>query len=204
MIEEYLKKQKTRLAALRAEMEKLPSGDYVLELGCGHGHFLSALAERDKNAGIERNYIGVDKKTDRLRRGKKKSDRAGVPIHWIKADVADVLQLWPTTAENKKIKEIFVLFPDPWPKKKQMKHRFVNQEFLSALGKIVGSGSRFYFRSDHKGYCAAVRELLGKSADWQIDENIPWPRDMPTTVFEGYHRVYENIAARRKPYANAR
>lgn len=193
MLEEFKRIRKKTLEELRVHLETLPAGDYVLELGCGHGHFLTAYAEILKKKDMIY-FVGVDKKHDRLVRAKRKSDRAELGISWIRASVEDVLALWPS---SRKIREIFVLFPDPWPKTKQNKHRFVNVEFFKKLSIIAAPEARFYFRSDYAPYCREVRELLRDSAEWKINLSAKWPEGLPTTVFEGHHPIYESIVAQK-------
>jgi tRNA (guanine-N7-)-methyltransferase len=186
---EYPEEHKKQLQRLTALLNELPVGDYVLELGCGHGHFLSALAVLEKGA---RNYVGVDKKHDRLARGQKKSDRIGMKVHWIWGSAGDVLDCWP---ENRIVRDCFVLFPDPWPKKRHWKHRFVNAAFLSSLARIWAPRSRLFFRTDHEGYFSDVWQLISESSLWQIDPVVQWPGPLPQTVFEEHHPRFDSLIA---------
>jgi tRNA (guanine-N7-)-methyltransferase len=192
---EYAQRREEQLRELKARMEALPAGDYVLELGCGHGHFLTELAKRDKGAGAIRNYAAVDKNPKRIARAKKKSERAGLDIHWINARVEDVIDLWPA---GRGVAEVFVLFPDPWPKSRHAKNRFVNVELSEKLAKLAPRGGKFYFRSDHLPYCAEVRELFAKSKEWEIDDKARWPTGLSATVFEEYHPEYGELIATRR------
>lgn len=192
--EDFQKLRDKTKAALRGELDKLPMGDYVLELGCGHGHFLTALAARHKETGVKRSYVGVDKKSERLQKGRQKSQRAGVEIFWTRGSVEDVLELWP---QGRTIREVFVLFPDPWPKSKQLKHRFMNAELLESISTKVAAGGLFHFRSDAFDYCDDVRALLAANKAWRLDDEAKWPEGLPATVFEGHHPVFGSLIAVR-------
>ena len=192
---EYIARRQAELQALKTPMETLPEGVCVLELGCGHGHFLTAYATKRVEEGARLGFVGVDKNPERIERAHKKSERAAVPINWLNAQIEDVLSLWP---ERCRIAEVFVLFPDPWPKLKQQKHRFVNEGLLEELSRRVSPGAHFYFRTDHEGYFAAVEELLAGSKKWQRTSEEAWPQGLPSTVFEGHHPRYQSLIAALK------
>ena len=55
--------------------------------------------------------------------------------------------------------KIFILFPDPWPKKRHMKRRLISKSFLSTLFKICNDESKIIISSDDVNY---VNEILYK------------------------------------------
>lgn len=190
---EYRRRRADERQALAETLEKLPEGQTTLELGCGHGHFLTALAEKSAADKKQMNWVGVDKNRERIERAQKKTQRAGLQVHWINAQVEDVLELWPA---DRKLSEVFILFPDPWPKAKHHKHRFVNEQLLGALAPKMAAGGRLYFRTDNEEYFAQGRALIEAHSRWEIDTQATWPEGLPATIFEGHHPVYQSVIAR--------
>ncbi len=195
MRESYAVYRQGVLLSLKERLESFPLGKYALELGCGHGHFLTAWAARAQAEGRELHFVGVDKNPARLERAAKKSAAAKLSVEWVEARVADVLSLWP---QGRALEEIWVLFPDPWPREKQWKHRFVNADFLQALAAKAPPQGRFYFRTDHGGYFEEVERLLRESPLWREAPELSWPEGLPETVFEGHHPVFSSLLAVRR------
>jgi tRNA (guanine-N7-)-methyltransferase len=88
----------------------LPDRAFVWELGCGHGHFLTAYAA----AHPDQLCLGVDLSGERVARAQRKQHRAQLEnLYFLRADARLFLEALPPTA---KCSAIYVLFPDPWPK----------------------------------------------------------------------------------------
>ena len=82
----------------------------MLEIGAGHGHFLTAYAA----AHPERTCVGLDIIAERVERANRKKNRARLDnLHFLHASAEDFLASLP---ENVRFADVFVLFPDPWPK----------------------------------------------------------------------------------------
>jgi tRNA (guanine-N7-)-methyltransferase len=184
----------SRLADLRAQLAPLlqTTLPVTLEIGSGHGHYLTAYAE----AHPERFCIGIDLIGDRLERSARKSNRAGLKnVAWLHADVRLFLEALP--AETR-LAEVFLLFSDPWPKRRHWKNRVLQPEFLTALAARAGEGARFCFRTDHAPYFAQARGFVGEHADWSLAADEPWPFEL-ATVFQLRADGHQSFIARRRP-----
>ena len=182
----------SRLADLRAQLAPLlrTTLPVTLEIGSGHGHYLTAYAE----AHPERFCIGIDLIGDRLDRSRRKSDRAGLKnIAWLHADVRLFLEALP--AETR-LAEIFLLFSDPWPKRRHWKNRVLQPEFLTALAARAGEGARFCFRTDHAPYFAQASEFIREHPEWRLAPEEPWPFEL-ATVFQLRADGHQSFIARR-------
>lgn len=190
--QEYRQRRLDERAEVTAALQNLPAGNYVLELGCGHGHFLTALAKKyaDEKRGLH--FAAVDKNAERIERAQRKTDREGLEVLWLNAKVEDVVELWP---ERCRLAQVFVLFPDPWPKERHHKHRFFNKTLLDALAPKMTREGRLYFRTDNEDYFAVGMALLKAHKNWAIDTQASWPEGLPATVFEGHHPVYQSVVA---------
>jgi len=83
----------------------------------------------------------------------------------------------------------FVLFPDPWPKKRHAYRRFVGPENLDRLARVLAPGAILRVASDHPGYVVwALRHLQAHpSFDWLAERADDWrirPDDWPPTRYE--------------------
>lgn len=166
------------------------TGPITLEIGCGHGHFMAAYAAAHR----DERCLAIDIIRDRLERAQRKTDRAGLTnVAFLRAEARMLIDNLPDALQ---LKRIFVLFPDPWPKRRHHKNRLLQAEFLSALAQHGTPDVRLYFRTDHDPYFAEVTELLREHPDWRcVDE--PWPFEQ-TTVFQNRAPGYQScIAARR-------
>ena len=64
------------------------------------------------------------------------------------------------------LSKVFLLFPDPWPKKKHLKRRILNPNFLNILNHLMLEGGEFRFSSDDASYSRLVVELASLREDF--------------------------------------
>ena len=96
-------------------------------------------------------------------------------------------------------KKIFILFPDPWPKKKHKKRRLINEEFIKNLDKITLKHSEILIATDDEDYSNQILKsfskqnffkLLLKTSDNQIFEDY---KIYPTKYFRKAKRENRRI-----------
>lgn len=129
------------LASLFAETRPLD-----VELGCGDATFLVNYAKRHP----ERNFIGVERLLGRIRKLDRKGRRAGLAnLRGVRIESAYFLQylLPPHSAAV-----LHVYFPDPWPKRKHLKKRLVNERFPEMAQRALAPGGVVYLRTDNRNY----------------------------------------------------
>jgi tRNA (guanine-N7-)-methyltransferase len=190
----YLERVATRRAELSAEITRLlpTQRSIVWEVGSGHGHFLVRYAAEHP----EKFCVGVDLITDRLERGDRKRNRAALGnCHFIRAEAREFLNALPPQV---KFEEVWVLFPDPWPKARHNKNRLLKPPFFEAIGARSAPGARFFFRTDHADYFEEVLRFFGKGEipTWAIDANAQWPLEQQT-VFQARAPSYQSLVAVR-------
>lgn len=189
---EFLARITERRAALRAELAALLPANQAItwEIGSGHGHFLVQYAQ----AFPEKFCVGVDIIRDRLNRSGKKRDRAKLTnCHFVQAEAREFFDALPPGVT---LQEIWVLFPDPWPKKRHHKNRILQAEFFGRLAGRTEEGVRLYFRTDHAGYFSAVTALIPELKTWRADPAAPWPLEQET-VFQARAPAYQSLVAVR-------
>jgi tRNA (guanine-N7-)-methyltransferase len=189
----YLARMAERRESLRAEVARLLSAQphFVWEIGCGHGHFLAAYAK----AHPKELCIGIDINLDRVRRATKKRDRAGLNrLHFLRAEARLFLEVLPPDA---RVSAIYLLFPDPWPKKRHHKYRLLQAEFLHEVAQRAGQGTPLFFRTDHAPYFMEVELLLREHPDWRSIGDQPWPFEL-ATVFQQKAPSFQSLVAVRR------
>ncbi|TVR47663.1 MAG: methyltransferase domain-containing protein [Puniceicoccaceae bacterium] len=182
-----------RRVRLREELAHLLEKVSVVtwEIGCGHGHFLAAYAK----AHPAEFCLGIDLQGGRLARAERKRAASGLPnLAFLRAEARECLLEWP---ESTALGAVWVLFPDPWPKKRHHKNRLLGPDFLSLLARRARPGAPLYLRTDHADYFAAVAETLDQHSDWGATEiDPPWPLDQ-ATIFQQRARRFHSLRTRR-------
>jgi tRNA (guanine-N7-)-methyltransferase len=189
---EFLATIRERRMHLRGELATLfpVPRPIVWEIGSGHGHFLVHYAQEYP----DKFCVGVDIVTDRLVRSRRKRDRARLPnCHFLRTEAREFLHVLPPGII---FEEIWVLFPDPWPKARHNKHRLLKPEFFEAVAGRAEPGAKFFFRTDHPDYFREVEGLLPAVKTWRIDPSAHWPLEKET-VFQARAPTYRSLVAVR-------
>ncbi len=185
-----------RKSTIRQSLSHIFQGpaESVCEFGCGHGHFLVAYAQAHPSALC----IGLDIESARVERARKKQERAATPrLHFLHADANLFLDTLPVTVM---FSAVFILFPDPWPKKRHHKHRLIQPDFLSKLQSRSTANTRVYFRTDHDPYFEEASNMFSSHPTWELTREA-WPFEHPT-VFQSRAVSHRSLVARpRQPAA---
>jgi len=102
------------------------------------------------------------------------------------------LRLWPQDARHLlgtlpegALDRLFLLFPDPWPKARHAKRRFVHPSLLPLVARALRPGGEWRIASDDPTYQAWVEEVMGDAADFSLAERVlARPADWPGTRYE--------------------
>jgi tRNA (guanine-N7-)-methyltransferase len=114
----------------------------VLEVGCGKGDLSIGLAARHP----EQNFIGMDIKAVRMWFGGNAALRRDLHnVAFLRCN-AGALQDFFAPGE---LQDIWITFPDPFPKKKQTHRRLTNEMFLRVFAQLLPEDGRIYFKSDN-------------------------------------------------------
>lgn len=160
----------------------------VLEIGSGHGHFLEAYAQ----AHLDEFCLGIDYCAERSRRAARKQDRhPHGNLHFLRAEVGEFLDALPATFT---FDAVFVLFPDPWPKRRHRKYRLISHRFLDRLARCTAPGALLHFRTDAVSYFAESTDVVASHPSWQLMPAAPWPFERPT-VFQAKATSYQSWTA---------
>jgi tRNA (guanine-N7-)-methyltransferase len=159
-----------------------PTADVWLEIGFGGGEHLAWQAARHPEIGFigaEFFLNGVASLLGHLARG-------GIEYVRIHPDDArPLLKALP----DRSLGRAFLLFPDPWPKARHARRRFVSPDNLAELARILKPGAELRIASDDAGYIAWTLEHLTRAPEfeWLARGPSDWrtrPEDWPPTRYE--------------------
>ncbi len=145
-----------------------------LEIGFGGGEHMLAQAEAHREVGI----IGCEPFINGVAMFLSKMAEAeidNVRVH--PGDARDVMDVLPEGS----IARAFLLYPDPWPKARHHRRRFVNPEFLDPLARALAPGAEFRVATDIGDY---VRQTLAElqrhpAFEWTAERPEDWRRPWP-------------------------
>ena len=194
MKEAYVALLDERRRVLREQLTPIfrATSDFVCEIGCGHGHFLTAYA----TAHPDRVCVGLDLVSERIERACRKRDRAKLPnLHFLRAEAKLFMETLPLAA---RISTLFILFPDPWPKLRHQKHRIIQADFLDTVAARAEPGCRLGFRTDFQPYFYDAQAIIRDHPRWRLVEE-PWPFEYETVFQQRAESFASLIAALRVP-----
>ena len=92
------------------------------------------------------------------------------------------------------IKEIWILFPDPWPKKKHSKRRLINSSFIDKVFYLLEENGKIYIATDNSSYFISILKTfyLSKLFKWNNDLPDKWNYN----IYFGYKTKYFEKALR--------
>jgi tRNA (guanine-N7-)-methyltransferase len=192
---QYLAILARRRDALAEQLAEALAGatEFVWELGCGHGHYLTAFAQ----AHPAERCVGIDIVSERIERARRKAARACLPnLFFLRAEARAFLRTLPP---DRRIARALILFPDPWPKSRHHKHRIIQSDFLRELAAHSTNQCQLSFRTDFAPYFEAARSAIASHPAWQLTDEA-WPFEAETVFQNRAERSY-SLVARRRPAA---
>ncbi|MEM6586986.1 MAG: tRNA (guanine(46)-N(7))-methyltransferase TrmB [Pseudomonadota bacterium] len=91
-------------------------------------------------------------------------------------DVRDLFDVLPDAS----ISKAFLLYPDPWPKKRHYRRRFVTPEFLKPLARVLKPGAQFRVATDIADYVRqALQEVPKHGFNWHANRPADWREAWP-------------------------
>jgi len=145
-----------------------------LEIGFGGGEHLIAEALRHPRVG----FIGGEPFVNGMAKALAAIEQHGLKNIRLSAGDATYLLAW---LPGGSISRIDLLYPDPWPKRRHWKRRFVQDESLARLARLLKPGGEFRFASDIPGYVSWVlaRALRSDQIEWTAERADQWRKPWP-------------------------
>ena len=160
----------------------LPADGVWLEVGFGAGEHLVWQAEHHPSVGL----IGCEPYVNGVAKCLAHIERTGVSnVRLFTDDARFVMQALPPQS----LSRAFVLFPDPWPKTRHHKRRFVQRSNLDVLARLMKQGAELRLATDDPSYLPWMVEHACRHDDfeWLAEGPADWrtrPADWPGTRYE--------------------
>jgi tRNA (guanine-N7-)-methyltransferase len=152
-----------------------------IEIGSGKARFLVAAAR----ANSAHDFLGLERALSYYRICRERVARAGLSnARVLRADGRLFVEALPPES----VRAFHVYFPDPWPKKKQMKRRLLDAVSLDRIASRLELEGTLRIATDHVAYGRAIHASLAsverlEKLDW---EALPSP---PPTNYEVKYRA---------------
>jgi tRNA (guanine-N7-)-methyltransferase len=159
----------------------LPVGDVRLEIGFGGGEHLLAQAQLHPGTG----FIGCEPFVNGMAKALAIIDTqkiANIRLH--PADAMELLDWLPDAS----IARVDLLYPDPWPKRRHWKRRFVNEASVAKFARVIRPGGEFRFASDWANYAdwTLLRLLRSPDFTWAAERADDWRKPWPEFIRTRY------------------
>jgi tRNA (guanine-N7-)-methyltransferase len=145
-----------------------------VDLGCGDGSFLLEMARRYP----EREFLGVERLLGRVRKVCRKLTQQHLGNVRVLRLESRYVSEW--LLPDASVSRLHLLCPDPWPKLRHHRRRLVQEEFLTAVMRVLSSGGEFLFMTDHEEYFRWTEEkvrIFGgfERREWE-DDSFFYPK----------------------------
>ncbi|KAA5803490.1 tRNA (guanosine(46)-N7)-methyltransferase TrmB [Alkalicaulis satelles] len=155
--------------------------DHVLEIGFGAAEHLIGQAQRSPGAG----FVGIEPFLNGVAKA-----LAGIEDHGLanvrvkRADAREEMERMPDGA----FARIFLLFPDPWPKSRHAKRRFVQADTARQLARLLQPGGRLRVATDVRAYADHALPILMETPGlaWRADGPGSWRQNPADHIITRY------------------
>ena len=147
----------------------VPVDDVRLEIGFGGAEHLIGQAQAAPRTG----FIGADGFLNAIAKALVAIDEHALTnVHLHFGDASELIDWLPAGA----FARIDLLYPDPWPKRRQWKRRFIQDESLKRLARLLKSGGELRFATDIPSYAdhALMRVLRSSDFEWTANVADDW------------------------------
>ena len=143
--------------------------DVRLEIGFGGGEHLIAEASANPHTG----FIGCEPYINGMAKILAQIEARGLTN--IRLFAGDALELL-TAAAPSSLARVDLIHPDPWPKRRHWKRRFVQDATVAQLARVLKAGGEFRFVTDIDDYCAWTLAHLLRAPDflWTAERADDW------------------------------
>ncbi len=134
-----------------------------VDIGCAEADFLIEQAKRNP----ECEFVGIEIKFKRVFKSARKVLEHDLKnVRLVRYDASFLYRLFAPG----EIDVLYVLFPDPWHKKKQQKHRIFNPKTLQLWLYLIKPGGIIEIKTDHRDYFESMQEVVANFSDEVVIE----------------------------------
>jgi tRNA (guanine-N7-)-methyltransferase len=164
------------------------TGPVEVEIGIGKGRFLLASAEARPDV----LHFGIEWANKYLRIAESRAKKRGLKnVRFARVDARELVE---RSVPTESVSTYYVFYPDPWPKARHHKRRFIRPETADHLARTLLPDGKLHVSTDHGEYWEVIVEVLdGHPAFRRLptfgDETFPFPADLPLTNYEAKYRI---------------
>lgn len=130
----------------------------ILEIGFGMGQSLLEMAKKNPH----KNYIGIE--VHRPGVGSLLAHLEEENITNVKVYMFDAVEVIKQCLLSNSLSEVYIYFPDPWPKKKHNKRRLIQTEFMQLIDSRLKPGGIVHCATDWEDYAHHMMRVLSEHA----------------------------------------
>ena len=168
---------------------------FHVEVGFGKDIRTLRMAERDPEA----RFLGIEisrKKCIKFGQKAARADLGNVRCYWGDARKA-LKEMLPECS----VDSFTILFPDPWPKRKHHKHRWIQEETAALMRRALKPRGHIVTATDHDGYRDQIRRVLGGAGFVETLTLDHVPDDDKSLFAERFERIGESVTYLRWEHA---
>jgi tRNA (guanine-N7-)-methyltransferase len=147
-----------------------------VDLGCGDGSFLCEMARQFP----KRNFLGIERLSKRVEKVRRKAEKIE-NVRILRADTLfAVCHLLPECS----VEAFYLLFPDPWPKRRHQFRRIFTRDFLDAIAAALEKRGVFRVATDQLDYFYQIDRLSRAHLQFEVVARSLEDAALPVTKFE--------------------
>lgn len=162
----------------------------ILELACGYGEYAIALAQRYPH----HNFIGIDIQGERLWQAANTATQLQLNnVRWLRIQIEHLLDHF----SPEEVSEIWLTFPDPFPRRSQSKKRLVAPRFLAMYQSILQPHGRVHLKTDAINLITYARETItanGATIDRDLSHLSPTMTNFDLDIMTRFERKHRLLA----------
>lgn len=147
-------------------------GPVYLEYCSGNGQWIAERAKRDPHI----LWVAVEKRFDRARKIWARMQREQLGNLFVVCGEGEIFTRSYVPLVS--VEQVFINFPDPWPKLRHAKHRLVQKGFLESLQKVMRKGGKLTLVTDDEEY--------RKQMQREVERCLGWKKEFEKTEWEDY------------------
>lgn len=163
-------------------------GKVIIEYCSGNGSWVIQRAQMKP----DEHWIAIEKKFDRVRKIWSKLQR--LSLSNLMVICGEALTFTRYYLPENSVDEVYINFPDPWPKLKHSKNRLIQQPFVQELFRILKPEGKAIFVTDHESYSKQMIEEMLAFEGWKSSFASPYYK----TEWENYGTSYFDDLWRKK------
>ena len=155
----------------------------ILDIGSGNGENSLFLAKKNPDALIIAIEVFINGNINLC------NQLSNSKLDNVKIFSNNVLELLDNLNPDNYFNEIWILFPDPWPKKKHYKRRLINDNFFNTVYPYLKENGKIFIATDSVSYLKSIMSIVYKTRslfNWQNSKPQNWiyeMLDLPYTKF---------------------